>query len=38
MPWPISQDYNEAIQTPAQCFADADVQQGEAVTNASNDA
>src|SRR5271155_5253072 len=34
MPWPLSQDYNEAIQTPAQCFTDAELKQGEAVTNA----
>jgi len=33
MPWPLSQDYNEAIQTPAQCFADTELQRGEAVTN-----
>jgi hypothetical protein len=34
MPWPLSQDYNEAIQNPAQCFADPELQQGEAETNA----
>src|SRR6204780_4653313 len=34
MSWPLSQDYNEAIQTPAQCFADPELRQGEAVTNA----
>lgn len=34
MAWPLSQDYNEAIQTPAQCFVDPDLRQGEAVTNA----
>src|SRR5262249_27135870 len=34
MPWPLSQDYNEAIQSPAQCFADPELKQGEAVTNA----
>jgi hypothetical protein len=34
MPWPLSQDYNEAIQEPAQCFADSELKQGEAVTNA----
>ncbi|MBY0522811.1 MAG: RICIN domain-containing protein [Gemmataceae bacterium] len=33
MPWPLSQDYNEAIQTPAQCFSDLELQRGEAVTN-----
>jgi hypothetical protein len=34
MPWPLSQDYNEAIQNPAQCFADPELRQGEAETNA----
>jgi serine/threonine protein kinase len=34
MPWPLSQDYNEAIQTPAQCFADPDLRQGQVVTDA----
>jgi hypothetical protein len=34
MPWPLSQDYNEAIQSPAQCFADAELRQGEVETNA----
>jgi hypothetical protein len=34
MPWPLSQDYNEAIQSPAQCFGDPELKQGEAVTNA----
>jgi hypothetical protein len=34
MPWPLSQDYNEAIQNPAQCFADAELRQGEVETNA----
>ena len=33
MPWPLSQDYNEAIQNPAQCFADPELRQGEADTN-----
>ena len=33
MPWPLSQDYNEAIQSPATNFADADLKRGEAVTN-----
>src|SRR5579864_7410206 len=33
MPWPMSQDYNEAIQNPAQCFADPELRQGEAETN-----
>jgi hypothetical protein len=30
MPWPTSTDYNEAIQNPQVCFADADLRQGEA--------
>src|ERR1700752_3701900 len=34
MTWPLSQDYNEAIQNPAQCFADPELRQGEAETNA----
>ncbi len=34
MPWPLSQDYNEAIQSPASNFADADLKSGEAVSNA----
>ncbi len=34
MSWPLSQDYNESIQTPAQCFTDPDLHQCEAVTNA----
>jgi PEGA domain len=34
MPWPLPQDYNEAIQSPAANFADADLKRGEAVTNA----
>src|ERR1700757_99219 len=33
MGWPLSQDYNEAIQTPAHCFADPELRQGEVVTN-----
>jgi hypothetical protein len=33
MSWPLSQDYNEAIQSPATNFADADLKKGEAVTN-----
>ena len=33
MPWPLSQDYNEAIQTPAQCFARSPTcDSGEVVT------
>jgi formylglycine-generating enzyme required for sulfatase activity len=31
--WPMSQDYNEAIQAPAHNFADTELKQGEAVTN-----
>jgi formylglycine-generating enzyme required for sulfatase activity len=34
MPWPLSQDYNEAIQTPAISFEDADLRAGEPVLNA----
>jgi hypothetical protein len=34
MVWPISQDYNEAIQDPASSFADPELKQGEATTNA----
>jgi len=32
--WPLSHDYNEVIQNPAQCFADPELRQGVAVTNA----
>jgi hypothetical protein len=34
MPWPLSQDYNEAIQDPATAFADAELRQGSPVLNA----
>ncbi len=34
MSWPLSQDYNEAIQDPRNSFSDADLKAGEAVTNA----
>jgi hypothetical protein len=34
MPWPLSQDYNEAIQSPASCFTDPELQQAEARCNA----
>ena len=34
MPWPLPQDYNEAIQSPASCFSDAELKLGEATTNA----
>jgi formylglycine-generating enzyme required for sulfatase activity len=33
MPWPMSQDYNEAIQDPASCFSDAQLRQGRVVCN-----
>ncbi len=34
MAWPLSQDYNEAIQDCAACFGDPELKQGEAVCNA----
>jgi WD40 repeat protein len=34
MPWPMSQDYNEVIQSPAACFSDPELRQGEVVCNA----
>jgi WD40 repeat protein len=34
MSWPLSQDYNEAIQDPRGSFSDAELRTGEAVTNA----
>src|SRR5262249_22222481 len=34
MAWPLSQDYNEAIQEPALCFSDAELKKGEVVCNA----
>jgi hypothetical protein len=34
MVWPLSQDYNEAIQNPGSCFADADLRTGDVMTNA----
>jgi Leucine-rich repeat (LRR) protein len=34
MAWPTSQDYNEAIQSPARNFIDPDLKCGQAVTNA----
>jgi WD40 repeat protein len=34
MGWPLSQDYNEAIQNPRLCFADDGLRAGEVVTNA----
>jgi hypothetical protein len=32
--WPVSQDYNEAIQDPSTCFGDPDLRAAEPVTNA----
>lgn len=34
MAWPLSQDYNEAIQAPASSFNDSELKAGDAVTNA----
>ncbi len=34
MSWPVSQDYNEAVQDPGASFGDADLRSAEAVTNA----
>jgi WD40 repeat protein len=34
MTWPLSQDYNEAIQSPATSFADPELRAGTAATNA----
>ncbi len=34
MSWPISQDYNEAIQDPHNSFSDAELKSGEVVANA----
>ncbi|GIW80547.1 MAG: hypothetical protein KatS3mg105_2354 [Gemmatales bacterium] len=33
MSWPMSQDYNEAIQNPDVCFADPELKEGEVITN-----
>ena len=33
MSWPLSQDYNEAIQSPARNFADAELRLGKPATN-----
>src|SRR5262245_23967205 len=33
MPWPLSQEYNEAIQNPRLCFSDPELQDGRAVTS-----
>src|SRR5438045_1040690 len=34
MPWPTSVDYNEAIQSPARCFADPELKAAEVACNA----
>jgi len=34
MPWPTSQEYNEAVQCPQETFADPELRAGQAVTNA----
>ena len=34
MAWPLSQDYNEAIQNPASSFADVELRGGQPVVNA----
>src|SRR6516162_4233094 len=34
MAWPLSQDYNEAVQNPHLCFADDELRAGQAATNA----
>src|ERR1700688_3688835 len=34
MPWPLSQDYNEAVQSPESSFADPELRGGEVATNA----
>src|SRR6516165_1299342 len=34
MPWPIAQDYVEAIREPSTCFADTELQRGTVVVNA----
>lgn len=33
MSWPLSQDYNEAIQSPHLCFADPELRTGQAAVN-----
>jgi hypothetical protein len=33
VPWPTSQDYNEAVQNPAVCFADPELRRGRAAAN-----
>jgi hypothetical protein len=34
MPWPLSQDYNEALQSPQSSFRDPELRQGQVVVNA----
>ena len=34
MPWPLSQEYNEAVQSPDSSFSDAELRGGQATTNA----
>jgi hypothetical protein len=34
MPWPLSQDYNEAVQAPHLCFADDELRASRAAANA----
>jgi hypothetical protein len=34
MAWPLSQDYNEAVQNPGSCFGDAELRAGQVTTNA----
>jgi len=34
MSWPISQDYNEAVQSPQTSFADPELRAGEVAVNA----
>src|SRR5579871_2924245 len=34
MAWPVSQDYNEAVQNPGTSFADAELRAGEPATDA----
>ena len=34
MPWPLSQDYNEAIQSPSSSFDDPELRAGQPVTSA----
>lgn len=34
MPWPLSQDYNEALQNPQSSFSDPELRQGQVAVNA----